>query len=201
VELSSFYVDVTKDLLYTLAPQSPERRSAQTAIYQAVVTLAKLIAPVMPFTAEEVWNCLPARETESVHLASFPVVEDGLRNAELEARWAKLMEVRGVAALELEKARQNKVIGKSLEAQVEIAPESEATKQLLASFGAALETVLIVSKVQVGQLTNEGLRVTVSPASGQKCVRCWRWSDDVGRAADHPQLCGRCTSVVQEIKS
>jgi isoleucyl-tRNA synthetase len=199
VELSSFYVDVTKDLLYTLAPNSPERRSAQTAIYQAVVTLAKLIAPVMPFTAEEVWGCLPARETESVHLAAFPAADERLRNAEMEARWAKLMEVRTAASLELEKARQEKVIGKSLEAQVEIAPENDAMKKLLEDLGASLETVLIVSKVKVAGLTNETLRVTVSPAPGQKCVRCWRWSEDVGTTAAHPQLCGRCAKVMQEI--
>ncbi len=106
VELSSFYVDVTKDLLYTLAPNSAERRSAQTAIYQTVATLARLIAPVMPFTAEEVWSALPARETSSVHLAAFPVADEKLRDKGLEARWEKLMEVRRLASLELEKARQ-----------------------------------------------------------------------------------------------
>ena len=87
VEISSFYVDVMKDPLYTLAPNSAERRSAQTAIFETVATLAKLIAPVMPFTADEVWNFLPGRETESVHLAKFPEGRPRLRDEELEQRW------------------------------------------------------------------------------------------------------------------
>jgi len=195
VELSSFYVDVTKDLMYTLSPHSPERRSAQTAMCATVATLAKLIAPVMPFTAEEVWSSLPGKPTESVHLADFPVA--GPRDEALEARWEKLLQVRSAAALELEKARQAGTIGKSLEAQVEIVPDSEATQELLAGAGPLLETVLIVSQVKVGQLTDGQLRVNVSAAAGQKCVRCWRWTQDVGSHAAHPQLCGRCAEVVR----
>ena len=106
VEISSFYVDVMKDPLYTLAPNSADRRSAQTAIFETVATLAKLIAPVMPFTADEVWGFLPGRETESVHLAKFPVADARRRDTELEARWERLLTVRRVASLELEKARQ-----------------------------------------------------------------------------------------------
>jgi isoleucyl-tRNA synthetase len=200
VEISSFYVDVMKDLLYTLSPDSAARRSAQTAIYRTVTTLAKLIAPVMPFTAEEVWAFLPARETESVHLAAFPVAEDSLGNAELEARWEKLLEVRRVASLELEKARQEKVIGKSLEAQVEIEPDTEATRQWLEDFGPLLETVLIVSQVRVNKTSGAALRVTVTPAAGKKCVRCWRWREDVGADAKHPELCGRCAEVIEHVE-
>jgi isoleucyl-tRNA synthetase len=198
VELSSFYVDVTKDLLYTLAPNSPDRRSAQTAIRRTVATLAKLLAPVMPFTAEEVWSHLPGRETESVHLAGFPVVDEQLRDAALAARWERLLAVRSVAALELEKARQSGQIGKSLEARVEIRPDTEATRAVLAGFGRLLETVLIVSQVELGPVTNGPVTVHVAPASGQKCVRCWRWSQDVGAVAAHPELCGRCAAVMVE---
>jgi isoleucyl-tRNA synthetase len=194
VELSSFYVDVTKDLMYTLSPHSPERRSAQTAMYATVATLAKLLAPVMPFTAEEVWSSLPGPPMESVHLADFPAV--GQRDEALEARWEKLLQVRSAVALELEKARQAGTIGKSLEAQVEILPDGPATRELLTGAAALLETVLIVSQVNVGQLTDGQLRVNVSAAAGQKCVRCWRWTEDVGRHAAHPQLCGRCAEVV-----
>jgi isoleucyl-tRNA synthetase len=199
VEISSFYVDVMKDLLYTLSPNSSERRSAQTAIHQTVASLAKLIAPVMPFTAEEVWNFLPAREAESVHLAAFPVADEKQRDKQLEARWEKLLEVRRAASLELEKARQNKAIGKSLEAQVEIEPDTEATRQLLQDFGPLLETVLIVSQARVGKLTDGQLRVKVTPAAGKKCVRCWRWSEDVGADQKHPELCGRCVEVIQQV--
>jgi isoleucyl-tRNA synthetase len=196
VELSSFYVDVTKDLMYTLAPDSTERRSAQAAMHRTVATLAKLVAPVMPFTAEEIWSCLPGRETESIHLAVYPKVDERLRDAELDARWEKVLDVRRVVALELEKARAAGTFGKSLGAQVLIEPDAAATKELLTGLGTLLETVLIVSQVKVGQLTGGPMRVTVSPAEGQKCGRCWRWTLDVGANAAHPQLCGRCAAVV-----
>ncbi len=199
VEISSFYVDVTKDLLYTLAPNSTERRSAQTAIYETVGALAKLIAPVMPFTADEVWNALPGRETESVHLADFPKTDEKLRDKDLEARWEKLLTVREAASLELEKARQAKVIGKSLEAQVEIEPDTDETRAMLEKVGSLLETVLIVSQARVSKVTGKELRIKVSPAAGRKCVRCWRWTQDVGRDAAHPELCGRCVEVVKEL--
>ncbi len=198
VELSSFYVDVTKDLMYTLSPHSPERRSAQTAMHRTAVTLAKLLAPVMPFTADEVWSFLPGRESESVHLTEFPPVDVRLRDEKLEARWEKLRQVRSVVALELEKARQAGTIGKSLEAQVEIEADSAATQELLQGVGPLLETVLIVSQAKVGKLTGSQLRVKVSAAEGQKCVRCWRWTRDVGGNAAHPQLCARCADVVSQ---
>jgi isoleucyl-tRNA synthetase len=196
VELSSFYVDVTKDLMYTFAPASAERRSAQTAMHAAVATLAKLIAPVMPFTAEEVWSFLPGRECESVHLAAFPAA--GARDADLEARWEQLLEIRRVVAGELEKARQAGVIGKSLEAQVEIRPGTAATETLLRQFAPVLETVLIVSQARVGQLTGVDLQVMVAPAAGQKCARCWRHTTDVGANQTHPLLCGRCVDAVTQ---
>jgi isoleucyl-tRNA synthetase len=198
VEISSFYVDVMKDPLYTLAPNSPERRSAQTAIFETVAVLAKVLAPILPFTADEVWNSLPGRETESVHLAKFPVADAQRRDADLEARWERLLEVRRVASLELEKARQAKTIGKSLEAQVEIEANNEATRELLSALGSVLETVLIVSQVRVAPTTGGELRVKVSPASGSKCVRCWRWTEDVGVDAAHAELCGRCAEVVKQ---
>ncbi len=197
VELSSFYVDVMKDLLYTLAPHSAERRSAQAAMHATVSTLAKLIAPVMPFTAEEVWSFLPGREAESVHLAAFPTVDAKLRDGALEERWERLLAVRSAVALELEKARQSGLIGKSVEAQVEIAPDNDETKKLLEGFGSLLETVLIVSAVRLAAPTGNAVQVKVSRASGQKCVRCWRWTTDVGTDAAHAQLCGRCAEVVK----
>ena len=98
VEISSFYVDVMKDPLYTLAPNSAERRSAQTAIFETVATLAKLLAPITPYTADEVWSFLPGRETESVHLAKLPVADAKLRDTDLEARWERVLDVRRVAS-------------------------------------------------------------------------------------------------------
>ena len=182
--------------MYTFAPHAPARRSAQTAMHQVVATLAKLLAPVMPFTAEEVWTALPGATGESVHLAPFP--KAGGRDVVLEGRWAQLLDIRRVVALELEKARQTGAIGKSLEAQVTIQPADAAAHQLLTELGSLLETVLIVSQVQVGRVTDGDLRVTVARATGQKCVRCWRWTTDVGSTTAHAELCGRCAEVVTQ---
>ncbi|MGD0017456.1 MAG: class I tRNA ligase family protein, partial [Verrucomicrobiia bacterium] len=197
VELSSFYVDVMKDVLYTLAPDSAARRSAQTAMHRVVETLAKLIAPVMPFTAEEVWSFLPGRAAGSVHLAEFPAVEARLRDTTLETQWENLMRIREAAMVELEKARQTGLIGKSLEAQVVIEPDNDVTAGMLKQFAPVLEMVLIVSQAQIGKPTGGALRVRVSPAAGKKCVRCWRWSEDVGKDGAHAELCGRCADVVK----
>jgi len=199
VEISSFYVDVMKDPLYTLAPDSADRRSAQTAIFDVAVTLAKLIAPVLPFTAEEVWSFLPGSKEESVHLAKFPAADAARRDVDLEGRWERLLKVRHVASLELEKARQAGLIGKSLEAQLEIEPDTDATREWLEKLGRALETVLIVSQVRVSQVGDGQLRMRVSHAAGKKCVRCWRWTEDVGADTGHPELCGRCAEVIRSL--
>ncbi len=134
-----------------------------------------------------------------MHLATFPAADAGRRDGELEERWERLLTVRRVASLELEKARQAGQIGKSLEAQVEIAADNEATYGWLKALGLTLETVLIVSQVRVGQPTGRDLRVTVSQATGTKCVRCWRWTEDVGTDAAHPGLCGRCAGVIKAL--
>jgi isoleucyl-tRNA synthetase len=199
VELSSFYVDVTKDLLYTLAPNSPGRRSAQQAMHVVASALARMLAPVMPFTAEEVWQSLPGQKPGSVHLSAFPVVEASRRDETLEKRWEQLMVVRQTAMNELEKARQDKVIGKSLEAALRVEPDTAETKTLLESFGGTLETVFIVSRVEVGAPTGKPTRVIVQKPSGAKCARCWRWSDKVGVSHEHPELCDRCADVVNEL--
>ena len=166
---------------------------------RGVETLAKLIAPVMPFTAEEVWSFLPGRAAESVHLAEFPAVDARLRDAALETRWEKLLRIREAVMVELEKARQTGAIGKSLEAQVLIEPDSDATGELLKQFAPVLEMVLIVSQAQIGKPTGGALRVKVSRAAGRKCVRCWRWSEDVGKSGTGAELCGRCADVVKEL--
>ena len=161
--------------------------------------MAKLIAPVMPFTAEEVWSFVPGRAPESVHMAEFPAVDARLRDAPLETRWEKLMRIREAVMVELEKARQAGSIGKSLEAQVLIEPDSDATGELLKQFAPVLETVLIVSQTKIGKPTGGTLRVKVSRSAGRKCVRCWRWSEDVGKGGTDAELCGRCADVVKEL--
>jgi isoleucyl-tRNA synthetase len=116
-----------------------------------------------------------------------------------ESRWEQLLAVRALAAAELEKARQQGTIGKSLEAQVEIAPDSEATAQLLAADAAQLPMLLIVSQVRLAPVTAGATTVRVSPAAGQKCVRCWRFSEDVGRDLAHGALCARCAEVLRQL--
>ncbi|NQU12355.1 class I tRNA ligase family protein, partial [bacterium] len=200
-ELSSFYVDVTKDLMYTLAPDAPLRRSAQTTMARVADTLARLMAPVMPFTAEEVWGHLPARPVTSVHLAEFPVPDSDGRDPALESRWALVLRVRDAVNAEVERLRQTNALGKSLEAQVAITPENAAMADVLRELGSALPTVLIVSQARVGEPGADGLRVEVTRAAGTKCARCWRWSPDVGRDADHAVLCGRCAGVVRAVRA
>jgi isoleucyl-tRNA synthetase len=198
-EISSFYVDVMKDPLYTLAPNSAARRSAQTAMFGTVATLARLLAPIIPFTADEVWGFLPGRETESVHLADFPKADPGLRDEELEQRWRKARAVRAAVDFELEKARQAGLIGKSLEAHVEIGPPNKEIGDLLEKLGPTLEAVLIVSQVSFVPPTGGEPSVKVNHATGKKCGRCWRWTEDVGTDAAHPGLCGRCADVIKAL--
>ncbi len=199
VELSSFYVDVMKDLLYTLAPGSPQRRSAQTVMWQTADVLARVLAPVMPFTAEEVWQQLPARDTASVHLARFPTADAALEDPELVLRWERLLAVREQVAVALEAARRDKLIGKTLEARVTITPDSAELGSLLRELGSLLETVLIVSAVEIEERIADELAVRIDRVGGEKCIRCWRWTEDIGTEPSHPQICGRCAAVVGSV--
>ncbi|MCS7049423.1 MAG: isoleucine--tRNA ligase [Verrucomicrobiae bacterium] len=197
VELSSFYVDVTKDVLYTFAPQAPERRSAQFAMWETVVVLTRLLAPIMPFTTEEVWEHIPGRPVPSVHLADFPRVDETRRDVALEKRWEQVLKLRELVAVELEKMRQAGQIGKSLEAQVRIRPGDAAQAQWLESVGREmLAMVWMVSQVEFGSPTGGGWDVTVAVAAGTKCPRCWRWQTDLGSDPKYPEICGRCARML-----
>jgi isoleucyl-tRNA synthetase len=202
VELSAFYVDIMKDTLYTLAPNSAQRRSSQTAMYEAAETLARLLAPVMPFTAEEVWAHLPKMKNraESVHLAAFPQADESKISAERDVDWERLFKVRDAVAVALERARAAKQIGKSLEARVHLRPDSDETRRWLQKFGETLELVFIVSEVEIGAPSSKNdLEVNVERARGKKCVRCWRWTTDVGAVKEHADLCGRCADVMRAV--
>ena len=202
VDLSAFYLDILKDRLYTLGKFSPERRGSQTALHTIAATLAKLLAPVIPFTADEVWEYLPAggvrEDVASAHLALLPSFDDRQFDGELEARWERLQSLRQVVAVELEKARAAGTIGKSLEAAVTLGGGDAETKAMLRYFEAQLPALLIVSQVAIALDGGEGFSVKVAPASGRKCARCWRWEPSVGGDAVHPELCGRCVTVVGE---
>ncbi len=212
VDLSSFYFDVLKDRLYTSAPNSQARRSAQTALWHIGETLVRLLAPVMSFTAEEIWSFLPqvGGRPETVHLAYFPEgsditgrIPDQKYCETLRADFESLLAVRGEALKALEAARQEKVIGSSLEAAVTIhGPES--LHSVLERYGNEMRFLLIVSGVEIvrasGGNGNAALRVEVSKAPGKKCERCWNYSVHVGSDERYPTVCERCLAALKEIE-
>jgi isoleucyl-tRNA synthetase len=197
VDLSAFYADVSKDGLYTLAAGSHERRSAQTAMYVMADGLARLLAPILPVTADELWRHLPAPATReaSVHLALFPADAAAFINGEVDARWDRLRVIRDDVNRALETARQEKVIGTSLQAHVRISADGDSAS-LLARHEAELPMLFIVSAVTVEPSHSEGLRVSVARAEGRKCDRCWRTVPDVAAAGDLAGLCSRCAGAL-----
>jgi isoleucyl-tRNA synthetase len=193
VDLSSIYFDVLKDRLYTSATRSHARRSAQTALYRLAYALVRLFAPVLSFTMEEIWGQL--NQTGSVHTAYFPEaseLSEGI-HAEQRARvenWTKLIEVRETVLKSLEAARQEKVIGAPLEAKVRL-----AATPLLREYEKELPGLFIVSKVELA----EGGEIAISRATGDKCERCWKYTDDVGSSPDLPTVCAACAAAVHEM--
>lgn len=198
-DLSSFYLDVLKDRLYTFAARSPERQSAQTVLLELLRDLVRIMAPLISFTAEEAWRCLPksAREKESIHLASMPSVREDFVDIELAERWDALLNARRFVLKALEDARRSGLIGNSLEARVVITCAGTVF-ELLDSFRSLLPSVFIVSEVELreGGRTDEP-EVSVEQAPGSKCVRCWNYRTSVGHNADHPDICERCVVQVE----
>ena len=194
VTLSAFYLDVLKDRLYCSAPASRERRSAQTVLYRLADSLVRLMAPILPFTAEEVWGYLPAREQPSVHMAYFPKTSGPADDA-LMVRWENLRALRDEVNKALEAERKAGGIGKSLEAAVRLGPGDEATAELLKDCEAILPELFIVSRVELDSVTGGSTRVVVEAAPGEKCARCWTVTERPTTAEGGP-LCPRCASVV-----
>jgi isoleucyl-tRNA synthetase len=207
-DLSALYADVVKDRLYTLAPESPGRRSAQTAMWRIVEALTRLIAPILSFTADEVWQFLPpvAGRPSSVHLALFPDVADIVPGdvSRLEADWAKMLAVRSLVMVELEALRNSKAIGKALEASVTIlAAEGSDESVLLRNYESSLAEFFNVSQatVQVVGASKEERAILVQTrvAEGSKCGRCWRVVPDVGSDNRWPSVCARCAGALEAI--
>ncbi|MFN7950006.1 MAG: isoleucine--tRNA ligase [Blastocatellia bacterium] len=196
VELSALYFDIIKDRLYTSAPKSLERRSAQTALYEIVTRLAKLLAPVLAFTADEIWENIPGatEQAASVHLTVFPAYDEKLRDDELLARYERLFALRGSVMKALEEARNAKLIGAGLEARVIITADAD-TRAFLESFGEALRFLFIVSAVELRD--GAELKVEVQHAAGEKCERCWNYTTDVGIDPTWPDACGRCAANIR----
>jgi isoleucyl-tRNA synthetase len=205
VDLSAFYADVSKDCLYTFGAASPERRSAQTAMYVMADGLARLLAPILPVTADELWRHLPSSagategkpvlREESVHLAEFPRDLERLIDVDLEARWTRLREIRDEVNRALETARQDKLIGTSLAARVTLTAGGEAAA-LLRRSEASLPMLFITSQVTLDTSGPEGVSVSVSRAEGEKCERCWRTVPEISRSGRTDGLCSRCIEAL-----
>ncbi len=198
VDLSALYLDILKDRLYTSLPSSPKRRSAQTAIYHLLKGMVKLMAPILSFTAEELWQYLPHEgdEQESVHLSAFPRPNKDFIDEQLATRWDRLLEVRSEVTKALERARKQKIIGHSLDAAVTLkAPPS--LYELLSHVGEELREILIVSQVTLERITESStLEVEVKRAAGNRCERCWVYDTSVGDNREHPTICARCWQIV-----
>jgi len=212
VDLSAFYVDVTKDRVYTLAAASRGRRSAQTAMFAMADGLARLIAPVLPVLAEEFWSHLPGAREESVHLAHFPKQVHLFRNEELEARWSRLLKLRAAVNVELERLRQAKAIGQSLEAVVHLRGAGPIA-DLVARHWDDLPGLFITSQVDdqtgppvAGQEPAEGsvyhdgegsaIHIVAGRAAGTKCDRCWRYVPAVSSGPGREGVCPRCEDAL-----
>ena len=197
VTLSNIYIDILKDRLYTFAPKSVGRRSAQTALYEIVHGFARLLSPILVFTADEIWESLPGSREASVHLAQFPESDAADDDRSLLATWERLLEIRSVVQKALEEKRNDKVIGASLEARVTLTAGGE-TKQLLDRYADQLAALLIVSQVELRGAETDGLIVEVEHAEGGKCDRCWNWSTSVGEDPRYPTLDARCVRQIEE---
>lgn len=209
VDMSNFYLDVIKDRLYTQKANSSARRAAQTTMYKILDALVKLLAPVLAYTAEEIWSFMPHTDKENqqfVLLNDMPKPTPELYDEAFEAKWDQILAVKADVSKALENARAAKVIGHSLGADVEIFADG-ALYDLLSGMKDDLVTYFIVSDVSVkpvseangGTHTGEtGIQVRVTQAEGEKCERCWMFSKTVGQFHDHPTLCARCASVLKE---
>jgi isoleucyl-tRNA synthetase len=203
VDLSSLYLDVLKDRMYTFAPTSKERRSAQTVLWQITEALVRLVAPILSFTADEVWEYLPklAGREESVHLALFPKPEEIFASdpAPVLDEWKQIFAVRDEALRVLEEARQAKRIGKGLEADVEIAASGKLLA-LLQRHATGLKEIINVSNVRVLESSkDQPLAVTALPASGHKCARCWNFMPEVSNYGIWQNVCTRCHNALREM--
>ena len=200
VDLSAFYVDVTKDRLYTLGARSASRRAAQTAMYHIVDGLARLVAPILPVTAEQLWKALPGSREASVHLATFPSRSSlaELVDDELAAEGRQLLEVRDAVNAEIETRRKAKLFGNSLGARVTLTASGE-TLDLLRRYAGSLPLLLIVSQVEVREgAAGAPLHVDAAKADGVKCERCWRMVPSVTHDAGREGLCARCVDALAE---
>jgi isoleucyl-tRNA synthetase len=191
-DLGAFHLDILKDRLYTAAENSRARRSAQSALWHILQTVTRLMAPILSFTAEEIWATL--KQGDSVMLDTWHPLPAQAEESALVARWQAIRVVRASAGKFMEDLRTEGKIGSSLQAEVTITA-SGPEYEVLASLGDDLRFVLLCSKTVLRQRSDgTAMSIEVVASSNMKCGRCWHWRDDVGRDAAHPDLCGRCVS-------
>ncbi len=210
VDMSNFYLDIIKDRLYTSRPESSQRRSAQSAMFIILDTLVRILTPVLAFTSEEIWQHMPHKEgdeTLSVQLNYWPELDEKYKDKELEEKWDKLIDIKYDVAKVLELARNEKKIGHSLDAKVVIFADGEDYEFIKAN-EELLNTVCITSAFEVCKLDEapenssvseyfENIRLLVEDAPGEKCERCWMYSETVGTVEEHPSICTRCYNNIK----
>ena len=198
VELSAVYHDVIKDRLYTDPANSHRRRSTQTVLLRLVVGICQMLAPVLAFSADEAWEYVPGKAAGSVHGSLFKPDDFSVSKSE-EADWKGLFELRNSILPELEKSRQARTIGKSLESRVTVFVSPETNAEIAEKFAEDFRELLNVSRLKFERGVVSQV-CTVERADGQKCERCWRWELDVGKNPAHPTICGRCVEAVGQAK-
>lgn len=211
VDMSAFYLDIVKDRVYSSLADDPGRRAAQTVMYDTIHALVRLIAPILTFTSEEMWKYLTKEDDApiSVQMVNMPEVNNEYINGDLADKWDKILDIREKVSKELEIARQKKVIGHSLNAAVELYPDEEIY-DFLKQVEDQLSTIFIVSSATLyepqvsipedaGKAEDMPLAIRVTAAPGEKCERCWTFSQAVGNDTDHPTLCHRCSTVVTNL--
>jgi len=204
--LSSFYLDILKDRLYTYSRNSKERKSAQAVLYEILNILTRLISPILTFTAEEIYNYLPLKEdfclpTDkiSIHLTTFPKAKRIWKDLDLSRRWNRILDIRGDVLKKIEEERIKQKMGSSLECEVILSTNDREEYDFLKNYLKDLRSVFIVSNVKLNFITGETPeRIVINKAEGKKCIRCWNYSLSVGKSATEPELCERCLGVVRE---
>ncbi|MFP5111205.1 isoleucine--tRNA ligase [Bacillaceae bacterium C204] len=206
LDLSSFYLDFAKDVLYIEATNNHERRAIQTVLYESLLALTKLVSPILSHTADEVWKFIPSVTEESVQLTDLPEYQE-LKNADaLEEKWTGFMNLRDDVLKALEEARNQKVIGKSLTAKVTLYV-NEKSRTLLDSIEENMKQLFIISGFEVAGTYEEApenavkletAAIVITKAEGETCERCWIVTPEVGQDSEHPTLCPRCAEVVKE---
>jgi Isoleucyl-tRNA synthetase (EC 6.1.1.5) len=203
VDLGGFYLDVLKDRLYTTPAASHARRSAQTAMYWIIEAMVRWLAPILSFTAEEIWKYMPGERAESVFLDLWcKLPEEATKTPDVD--WKAILELRSAVSRELEKVRNTGAIGAPLDANIDIYCSGALLDQLR-RFGDELRFIFITSEARVHPAeerpaeavaaeedASNAAWIVVKPSTAQKCIRCWHKRDDVGQHPDHPEICGRC---------